>query len=407
LAGSVNCLNCPPENYGPEFRYRQTVGFIEMAERWMAVLGWRDEPTDALEDYCKFLARALAVHDIQLQTTRVRWADLGWNKALVELTQQVARSKVTWVLIQYTALGWSRRGFPVQLLRVCRAATKPGVRCAIVFHDSAGYEGSRLVDRIRRATQLFVMRRLASRADATILTVHAENISWLPRNAQNTVFIPVGANLPEPEKAWQTAQKKRNAKLTVAVFSLSTDQVGEKETKRIADAVRFASEKLGPVRVSILGRNSEFGGKNLQDLLTGTMVEVVIHGLVDAEEVVRILGESDAMLFVRGPVSSRRGSALAGISCGLPLVATAGWETATPITDSGVVLVPESSPEGLGPALLEVLQNDALRASLREKNQRTHAKHFSWEAIAAKFAAALEKPSGRQRKSHEWFLGKS
>lgn len=361
----------------------------------MAVLGSRDEPTDAVEDYCRFLGQALSIHDIQLEMARVRWLELGWTKALEEWSEHLAESNATWVLIQYTALAWSRRGFPMEVPRLFRLAKKQGARRAIVFHDAAAYEGRRFVDRIRRATQLFVMRRLAKSADATVLTVRPDNISWLPKNVRDTFFIPVGANLPQPEKAWHLRKEQRSDKLSVAVFSMSTDSVGEEEVRRIAEAMRFASDKLGPLRVSVLGRNSEFGGEKLQKKLVGSRVDVVIHGLVDAEEVVRVLGESDVMLFVRGPVSTRRGSALAGIACGLPLVATAGWETALPLTSAGIVAVPDAAPEGLGPALLRVLRDDAFRASLREKSRRVQAEHFSWEAIAAKYVASLDRMNKR------------
>src|SRR5438876_214955 len=127
-----------------------------MTRCWMAVLGSRDEPTDAVEDYCRFLGQALSIHDIQLEMARVRWLELGWTKALEEWSEHLAESNATWVLIQYTALAWSRRGFPMEVPRLFRLAKKQGARRAIVFHDAAAYEGRRFVDRIRRATQLFV-----------------------------------------------------------------------------------------------------------------------------------------------------------------------------------------------------------------------------------------------------------
>jgi hypothetical protein len=66
-------------------------------------------------------------------------------------------------------------------------------------------------------------------------------------------------------------------------------------------------------------------------------------GLRAAEEVARLLRASDVLVFVRGPISSRRGSAIAGISCGLPVICFGGPQTAEPISDAGVVLVSRSS----------------------------------------------------------------
>jgi glycosyltransferase involved in cell wall biosynthesis len=96
------------------------------------------------------------------------------------------------------------------------------------------------------------------------------------------------------------------------------------------------------------------------------------------------------MLFARGPISSRRGSAIAGIACGLPVIAEAGWELASPITEAGVVLVPETLvPEGFGPALVRVLSDPAYRESLEERSRNAQSRYFSWSAIGRQYAQAL------------------
>ena len=56
------------------------------------------------------------------------------------------------------------------------------------------------------------------------------------------------------------------------------------------------------------------------------------------KDVVRSLTVSDVLLFVRGHISTRRGSAIAGIACGLPVIAFEGPETAAPITEAGLAL---------------------------------------------------------------------
>jgi hypothetical protein len=75
-------------------------------------------------------------------------------------------------------------------------------------------------------------------------------------------------------------------------------------------------------------------------------VEAQTFGLLTPERIVECLASSDVLLFVRGTISSRRGSAIAGIACGLPVIAMAGSETAAPITDAGVVLLPDSASYG-------------------------------------------------------------
>jgi len=101
------------------------------------------------------------------------------------------------------------------------------------------------------------------------------------------------------------------------------------------------------------------------------------------------LQHADVLLFVRGQISSRRGSAIAGIACGLPVVGFAGPETGWPITEAGFVPVPMGDREGLSVALQRVLSDATLRASLAERSRRAQQQYFSWHAIAARYADAL------------------
>jgi len=94
---------------------------------------------------------------------------------------------------------------------------------------------------------------------------------------------------------------------------------------------------------------------------------------------------------VRGAISSRRGSALAGIACGVPVIAYTGSETAPPITEAGVVLVSPLVPDELLNALTRVLSDPELRTALRLENLAVYAEHFSWPAIATRFAALLKR----------------
>ena len=360
--------------------------------RCVAVLGRRDEPTDAVEEYCEYLSRALAAEGISMTLARLRWVEIGWRKALRELCERTRETEnPDWFVLQYTALAWSRRGFPGRALRVIRVLKSSGARCAVVFHDAEAYFGSRLVDRLRRAVQLRTMRQALRLADLAIVTIPAEKIPWVPPNSRNAVFIPVGANLPSPETAWTRAKGRRTNPPAVAVFSLSGDGVRAEEVRRIAEALRYAAERIGKLQVAVLGRNSDLAGKELKEKLAGAPVEVIAHGLLAAGQVVKVLGNCDVLLFARGPLSTRRSSALAGIACGLPVVAREGWETAAPVTEAGVVLVPQAAKEGFGPALLRVLGDESYRALLAERSRQAQERYFSWRAIAAKFAQALRK----------------
>lgn len=362
-----------------------------MSKRCVALLGRRDKPTDAVEEYCNFLGAALKARGIDLRAIRVEWVKQGWSKALRELQADARKDSNVWYLVQYTALAWSRRGFSWRVISLIRLLKKSGARVATVFHDVEPYFGNRIIDRVRRRVQLHTMRRVAELSDLPIFTVALEKIPWARGVREKSVSIPVGANLPEPEKAWTPAGTPYKGPLTVGVFSISDGRVGAGEAETIADTVMYAAERLGALRVVVLGRNSEMAGKILAQRLKGKPVEIAALGMLNGEEVVSALGACHAMLFVRGPISSRRGSAIAGIACGLPVVAYEGWETAAPVTSAGVVLVPGTTANEFGPALLRVLQDSTYRAELAERSRKAQTQHFSWPAIAAQYANALMK----------------
>jgi glycosyltransferase involved in cell wall biosynthesis len=356
----------------------------------MAILGRREEPADGVHDYCCYLRDALANEGVNLTLTQVRWAEIGHKASRQELLKAVSGKENAFFLLQYTALSWSRRGFALPAVGILKLLKKTGARCAVVFHDPDGYGGDRAVDRFRKGIQRYAMRRLVRLGDLAIFTLPRDKISWLPADTKKFIFIPVGANLPAPERAWEVQRSPSAGKPVIAVFSLSDEPTLAKEVSQIARAVGNAAKQVGPLEVVVLGRNSESGGEELRLALAGSGAEVRIVGVISADEVVRVLGGCDVMLFARGPISSRRGSAIAGIACGLPVIAEEGWELAPPMTEAGVVLVPEELVlEGFGAALVRVLSDSNYRESLAERSRDAQSRYFSWNVIARQYAQEL------------------
>src|SRR4030088_2851044 len=115
-------------------------------KRVIALLGRPDAPTDAVEEYCRYLGEALVAEDFALIIERVAWAESGWTRASRALRGRAKGWRGAWVLVQYTALAWSRRGFPLQFPRVLKTLQSAGARVAVVFHDVEPYSGTRVID---------------------------------------------------------------------------------------------------------------------------------------------------------------------------------------------------------------------------------------------------------------------
>lgn len=358
----------------------------------IALLGRADAPTDALEDYCTWLKRALEAQGQPMEILRVPWATLGWLSGLAWTWREAQNWRGRWILLQYTALGWSRRGFPLGAAIIIWIARRRGAKCAIVFHDALPFAGPRWIDRFRRSVQIWVMRRLYGMSLHSIMPVPVEKCAWLPSSATKAQFIPIAANLSGTRATLRDSNSARDKTplKTVAIFGVTGSPRLQPEVEFIAQVVRQTAEQSGPLRLLVLGRHAQEAEAPLRAALAGTKVELEVHGVLPADEIERRLSEADALLFVRGGISSRRGSALAGIACGLPVVAYEGSETGPPITDAGVMLSPEGDRNALANNLSRVLSDDVLRNSLRQRGLEAREKYFSWNVIARKFLQVLD-----------------
>jgi glycosyltransferase involved in cell wall biosynthesis len=361
------------------------------SQRWIALLGRRDEPTDGVVDYCAWLGRAAAQYGHEFEIVRVDWAERGWRDSFARLQEKAAVWRGDWVLLQFTTLAWSRRGFPWQAPRILSVLKKSGVHCGVVFHDFFPFAGKGMIGRAREYCQLEVLKRLYAQADRAIFTIEVEKISWIPSHHEKAVFIPVGANCPEPPL---TARVKPGEARTVAVYGVTGGAHIRPEVADIGFAMKRASRTAGRLRLVVVGRGSKEAEPVLWQEFLGTNIAVEMPGLMSAEDLSRALASADVQLFVRGPISSRRGSAIAGIACGLPVVCYAGPETGWPVTEAGILAVPLGDREALSVALERVLVDDELRSSLAERSRRAQEQYFSWRVIASRYVDALGSPRG-------------
>jgi glycosyltransferase involved in cell wall biosynthesis len=283
---------------------------------------------------------------------------------------------------------WSRRGFPTLFLPVLCVLKIRGVSTALVFHDATPYHGGRPVDRLRRVCQRMVMRWAYRLSDRRILTIPLERVSWLPQRGSEAAFIPVGGNLPVIAAPDRSARNSHAAN-TITVFGLT--EVGDisNEVANIALAAMRAAEQVPHLRLVTVGRGSTESASRLREALKGSSVEFSALGVLPAEEVSQVLANSDVALFVRSLVSTERGSAIASIANGVPLVAYAAPNLPSPLGEAGVVGVPYLDSDKLAEATVRVLTDPQLWRELHERSRRAYEKYFSWNAVASRFLEVL------------------
>ena len=269
--------------------------------------------------------------------------------------------------------------------------TKRGCRTAVIFHDVYEVPGRRWFDRVRVGFQVRVMRYFCRRVDRAIFPVPVEQVPWLSSVAPNSVFIPVGANLPSLDELRQAGVvPKRTLPPKVAVFGVSEWPAAQKqEVDHIARAMRQASEALGELRLYVVGRGAKGAEEALRRAFAGSRVHLTVDGVLDSQDVSARISECEVQLFVRGPLSSQRGSGLAGLACGLPIVAYEGHETGGPLRDAGILFIPKDDVAALAERLIALLRDPALRSTLASRSAAVFRRWFSWERIAQRFVEVL------------------
>jgi glycosyltransferase involved in cell wall biosynthesis len=249
--------------------------------------------------------------------------------------------------------------------------------------------GSGIVGHARAYSQLRVLRQLYARSNLAVFTVPVDKITWLPARHDKAVFIPVGSNFPELDRNLKNNDALPSSGSTVAVFGITGGAQGVEEVSDIAYTLKCIQSKGVRLRLIAIGRGSAVFEEELRNALDGSGIELSMLGLLPAEDLVQALASAQVLLCVRGHVSSRRGSAIAGIVCGVPIVGYRGAETGFPITEAGVKLVDPRDREGLVQALSQVLTDEKLYRELRQRSVTAAQQYFCWNAIASQFVSAM------------------
>lgn len=342
-------------------------------ERLLLVVGRRDQPTDGVVDFCTRLAEAVQAHGLPTEVVVT-----GGPAAALRLRPRPTDA----VLIQYTHLAWSQRGFPVAAVAILRHFRRHSSVTGVVVHDPSGFPGTRVIDRTRRLIQHATMRRLHHVAHLTFTTIHPSVVPW---PAEGALLLPAGSNLPAPQSPPQPPAKP--PPLNIAIFGVSRGPARQAECTIISRVGAELSRRI-PVRFVLFGRGTE----NLAPLIEvpSPNVTVETHGIVEPQLGSELLRRSHILLFVRGGVSSRRGTISAALAHGLPVVGFRGPETAFPITEAGTVLVDPGDVPALVEAISTVATDPDLQSSLRQRSWACAQQHYAWPVLAARVVRGLQ-----------------
>jgi glycosyltransferase involved in cell wall biosynthesis len=327
------------------------------------------------------LATACRSRGAAVDVIRVPWDRLGTRNAITKLAAELRDTRSEWAVVQFTQLAWSRRGLAARVLLVLRTIRRLGTCVGFIVHDPECWGGSRLRDHIRRRLQVRLLRRVAFRANRVFVTVRPANLAWVvPGRAP--IVLPVGSNIPPSAvSASMTVDS-----FTIGVFGVSDGARGVEERLLIGRMAIRASE-VRPIRLLVFGRGGDSGMDEWASL--GPCVDLEVHGVLATSEISTLLSSCQVLLCVRGEVSARRGTVVAGIAHSLPILGFRGPATGWPLTEAGCILVPPGDEASLSDALVHIVADDGVRNALAYKSATTYTRFFTWDRIADQFLGGL------------------
>ena len=241
--------------------------------------------------------------------------------------------------------------------------------------------------------------RLIARTSDGVIATNGADMATLRRWGVRAALVPIGSNIPastSQEPGEQTAVRERykvppDAAL-LTTFGLTNTSKG---LDTLIDTLALLQSGGTPVFLLVVGagagandatnRGTEQAVR-AQIAARGMTASVAFTGALPAEAVAAAIAASDVCLLpYRDGASPRRGSLLAALTQGVPVVTTIPrpgvYDGLPPLTEKIAALVPPNDAPALAVAVRRILSDNVYAAHSRD-GARAYAAQFAWGAIA-------------------------
>jgi glycosyltransferase involved in cell wall biosynthesis len=347
------------------------------------------DPIDAILEHTRRLGDSLRREGASVDLI-LRGPDGCWT---VDNDQAVAASLATvlqtydLVVVQYNPFLWGRRGFapwlPIELWRLRLRRRRPQI--VLCVHET--YLQLRLPWRqlAMSAWQRSQLRVLRPAADSVFVSIQAwtEELAAM-HPSRPTHHLPVPSNVPHSELERAEARRRLGAdadELVVATFA------GGDRTRHL-ELVHASLRAVGAAghRTLLLALGS--GGAAPAGLPDD--VRLVLPGYLPAAKLADMLAGVDVFLapFDDG-VSTRRGSLMAALQHGLPVVGTTGFLTDSLWTQTGAVaLTPVDRPDLFAEQVVRLAGSADARQAAGHAARALYESTFDWPHVATAILSA-------------------
>jgi glycosyltransferase involved in cell wall biosynthesis len=327
---------------------------------------------DAIHEYSRRVVGAM-----RASGSEVRYVSEGLSPLLS------GPAEPAWVLLQYNAFRYGKWGFAPGLVRdALRLQRRKGTRLSIMVHE-AWVPMSDWRSTLMGVWQRGQLRTLVRLADSVMTSTEA-----LAREiGGGAVHTPIATNIT-PLPTSRTAARDRldlGEKLAVALF-------GRAHPSRALDyaeaAIAALADAHGAEGLAVLNL-----GADAPPLHVSPAVEVRSPGRQTEDELSLGLSASDVILlpFADG-VSTRRGTLMAALAHGLPVLGLNGHNTDTVLAEAAdaIVLTPVGDRAAFVRAAIELARDPARMRATGDAGRRLYESRFDWPVLARAVASHLD-----------------
>jgi glycosyltransferase involved in cell wall biosynthesis len=212
------------------------------------------------------------------------------------------------------------------------------------------------------------------------------------RPSRATFHLPVGSNLPDK----LAARAQMRHQLGPAEGSLVLAAFGTANPSRRLDYIVGAANALARLGTPVVVLNLGSDAPKLASL--DGRIRLYEPGPLPDDKVASLLAAADIFLapFVDG-VSTRRGSMMAALQQGLPIVGTLGVLTDGALKDEAdaLRLVPVNRPDAFVEAVLELARDAEERLRVGNAGRALYESSFDWPVLAERLLGLLATAAAR------------
>jgi glycosyltransferase involved in cell wall biosynthesis len=315
----------------------------------------------------------------------------GWG-TLGRIRRWAQAQKLDVVNIQYQAAAFNMSAFihilPMRLDNVCVVTTFHDLLVPYLFPKAGPLRYQAVLTLARSSDGVIVTNRSDQERLAAEKTV--ANLRHIPIGSNITPALPPDYN----RDVWRAAQGFEPSDLVIGYFGFLNASKG---IDTLFKGVHMARGKRIPAKLLMIGGRT--GTSDPANILYAHEVDQMIEdlglaehihwtGFVTDREVSGHLTSADLIaLPFRDGVSFRRGSLMAALAHGCPIITTHPQVAMPELTpDRHARLIAPDSPTALCIAIEDLADNADLRAELGQ-NACDLARQFTWDSIAGRSAA--------------------